>query len=114
NGAASAHGGGACALHGLASATAASAWSGLPASIVRLRPQLRGETLIAGTSLYFAMFDNGAFWRAAVDAPLQQAGWIASLAVLVFAANTLLLSALVWRWLAKPVVAALLLVSALA
>ena len=114
HGAASPDGGGACALHGLAAATPASVWSGLPASIARLRPRLHGETLIAGTSLYFAAFDNGAFWRAAVDAPLQQAGWIASLAVLVFAANAVLLSALVWRWLAKPVVAALLLVSALA
>ena len=82
--------------------------------MLRLRPRLHGETLIALAGLYFVLFHNAAFWHAAVEAPLRQAGWAASLGVLVFAANAMLLSAVAWRWLAKPVLALLMVASALA
>ena len=82
--------------------------------MLRLRPRLHGETLIVLASLYFVLFDNAAFWHAAVDAPLRQARWAASLGVLVFAAHAMLLSAVAWRWLAKPVLALLMVASALA
>lgn len=82
--------------------------------LVRLRPAQEGETLVAVASLYFVLFDNAAFWRTAIDAPLRQIGWIACLATLMFAVNALLLSALAWRALAKPVIGILLVVAALA
>ena len=84
------------------------------AALARLRPELSGESLIASTSLYFVLFSNTAFWRAAVASPLQHAGWAVSLFVLVFAANAVLMAPIVWGRLAKPVIAALLPLSAIA
>ncbi|WP_202845554.1 phosphoethanolamine transferase [Luteimonas saliphila] len=84
------------------------------AGVARMRPRLRAETLIAGTSAYFALCNNTAFWHAAVDHPLRSAPWALALLVLVFAANAVLLSAIAWHRLARPAIAAMLLVSALA
>lgn len=90
------------------------AWPARLATIARSRPRISSEALILGCSAYFALFDNAAFWNAAVRDPLRQLPWILSLSVLMVAANALLLSAMVWRWSAKPVIATLLLVSAIA
>ncbi len=83
-------------------------------AVLRLRPTLSGEATIALFSLYFALFDNAAFWRAAIAEPLQEPRWAAALLVLLFAANAFLMSVMAWGRLAKPVIGLLLVASAIA
>ena len=83
------------------------------AALLQLRPRLGGELAIALASLYFALFDNAAFWRATGVDPLREPRWTATLLLLLWAANALLLSLVAWRRVAKPAIAMLVVVSAI-
>lgn len=82
------------------------------------RPEWSIEGLALLTSLFFAVFSNTAFFRtvAATGALHGTGGWrlAASLFVAICALNMLLLCALLNRWTVKPVLIALLLVTAAA
>ena len=77
-------------------------------------PAMGSERLILLCSLFFTLFSNLTFWRAAIEHPLQQWRLALSLFVVVTALHALLLGLVVNRWTAKPVLTALLLVTALA
>jgi len=89
-------------------------WARQAAAIMRLRPDIGIEPLILCFSLYFTVFHNGAFWRAAIDHPLAEWRWALSLALLVTACNALLLGLLTWRWSARPVLTIVVVLSSLA
>lgn len=82
------------------------------------RPELSVERLALSASLFFAVFSNTAFFRmvAATGALQGTGGWLlaASLFVAIAALNMLLLCILLNRWTAKPVLIALLLITAAA
>ena len=80
----------------------------------RLRPQISGETLVLLSALYFSLFSNAAFWHAAVAHPLAQWRFVLSLFLVVTALHALLLGLVANRWIAKPLLTALLLVTAVA
>lgn len=80
----------------------------------RLRPQLSSEWLIVLCSLFFTIFSNGAFWHAAISHPLQQWRFALSLFLVITALHALLLGLVVNRWVAKPLLTVLLLVTAMA
>ena len=77
-------------------------------------PELSSESLILACSVFFTIFSNTAFWRAAIQQPLQQWQLVASLFVVVTALHALLLGLVVNRWNAKPLLTVLLLVTAIA
>jgi lipid A ethanolaminephosphotransferase len=77
-------------------------------------PELTTEALVVVCSVYFTVFSNTTFWRAAIERPLQQWLLVLSLFVVVTAVHALLLGLVVNRWTAKPLLGALLLVTALA
>lgn len=77
-------------------------------------PELSSEALILACSVFFTLFSNAAFWRAAIPHPLQQWQMALSLFVVVTAVHALLLGLVVNRWTAKPLLTVLLLVTALA
>lgn len=81
---------------------------------LKQRPAISTEILIVLASLWFAVFNNAAFWSKAVEHPASEWFWAASLFVLLMVANTLILALLCWRWSAKPVLSVLLPLSALA
>ncbi len=78
------------------------------------RPQLSTEALIALTSLFFALAGNGLFWRSAMASHPESLRYAVSLLLLLLGTHGLLLGLLVWRWNAKVVISALLLVTAFA
>ena len=82
------------------------------------RPSLSQETLALLTSVFFTVTCNTAFWRAyaATGALESTRGWVtaASLAVAMTGLHLLLLCVVVNRWTIKPLLSALLLVTALA
>ena len=82
------------------------------------RPTLSVEMLALCASLFFSAFGNASFWRAVLATGDLHgvAGWLSgiSLFVLVTALHLILLLALLWSRAARPVLAALLLVSAMA
>ncbi|MEO8366684.1 MAG: phosphoethanolamine--lipid A transferase [Pseudoxanthomonas sp.] len=80
----------------------------------RLRPQLGSEWLIVLCSLFFTVFSNAAFWQAAIPHPLQQWRFALSLFLVITALHALLLGLVVNRWIAKPLLTVLLLVTAMA
>ncbi len=80
----------------------------------RLRPELSSEWLIVLCSLLFTLFCNGPFWQAAITHPLQQWRFVLSLFLVVTALHALLLGLVVNRWIAKPLLTVLLLVTAVA
>ncbi|MCA0393459.1 MAG: phosphoethanolamine--lipid A transferase [Proteobacteria bacterium] len=94
--------------------SARGAWLKPLSAILALRPQIGVESLILCFSLYFTACHNAAFWRAAVEHPLDDWRWALSLAMLATAANALLLGLLVWRWSARPLLTVVVLASALA
>lgn len=87
-------------------ATAAAWW--------RFRPQIGSEALLLLSALYFSMFSNGAFWHAAIADPLSQWRFVLSLFLVVTALHALLLGLVANRWILKPLLTVLLLVTAAA
>ncbi|TXH85499.1 MAG: DUF1705 domain-containing protein, partial [Pseudoxanthomonas sp.] len=83
-------------------------------TLLLARPWIGTETLIVGACLYFSLFANGVFWRAAAPQPLTQWQWALSLFLLVTAANGVWLTLLVWRRTARVVLSLLVVTSALA
>ena len=94
------------------SATAQNRWPRL--AWLAYRPSLGTEGLIVLSSLYFTLFSNTAFWRAAVTAPMQEWRFALSLFVVVTAVHAFLLGLVVSRWTAKPLLTLMLLVTAVA
>jgi len=82
--------------------------------IVLARPWVGTETLILMACLYFSLFANAVFWRAAVSQPLAQWSWALSLFLLVTAVHGVWLSLLVWRRTARIVLSLLVVTAALA
>ena len=80
----------------------------------RLRPQLSLETVLLATSLFFALACNASFWRSAYHWSSGGVGFVLCLLVLLVSVHAWVLGLLVWRWNAKPLLGALLLVAALA
>ncbi len=80
----------------------------------RRRPQLSQETLILLCSAFFAITSNGPFWKAAYALHPGNLLFAISLFGLLIAANGLLLSLLVWRWTAKPIMTILFFTTAMA
>ncbi|MBX9400700.1 phosphoethanolamine transferase [Lysobacter sp. BMK333-48F3] len=83
-----------------------------------LRPQARVETVALAASMFFASFANGAFWRAAAAAGAFDGArglWVgACVYVAIVAVTFVLLAGLLNRWTLKPLLTALLLVTAAA
>ena len=77
------------------------------------RPQVSAELLIALVSAYFVLALNGPLW-AAVRAGTGSTQVLLSLGVAVFALHALLFGLLCWGRLARPLLALLLVVTALA
>ena len=90
------------------------AGSRLRAFLGSWRPEVSQETLILACSLFFAAVSNGPFWKAAYALHPGNLLFSTALLGLLVAANGLLLSLLIWRWSAKPVITALLVVTAMA
>ena len=88
------------------------------AGLAAFRPQLSTESLALAGSVFFTIFCNGAFWdRVAATGALQGAGgWLTatSLFVAITALHTVLLLLVLHRRTAKPVLAVLFLVTAMA
>ena len=80
----------------------------------RLRPQISGENLVLLSALYFSLFSNGAFWRAAIDHPLAQWRFVLSLFLVVTALHALLLGLVANHRILKPLLTVMLLVTAVA
>ncbi len=71
------------------------------------------ESLIVLVSVYFSVFGNTAFWKAAAP-DAGHWGWRLSLFLLVTAVHGILLSALVWRRGGRLVLSVLILIAAMA
>ncbi|SDQ80845.1 lipid A ethanolaminephosphotransferase [Pseudoxanthomonas sp. CF125] len=78
------------------------------------RIELPSEALILLCSAFFALFNNSAFWHGAISNPMQQWRLALSLFLIVTAVHAFLLGWVVNRWTAKPLLTALLLVTAVA
>ncbi len=78
------------------------------------RPELSSETLIVLCSVFFSLFSNGAFWHSALVQPLEQWRLALSLLLVVTALHALLLGLVFHRWIGKPLLTLLLLVTAVA
>ena len=86
----------------------------LAAAWWRFRPEISGESLVLLSALYFTLFSNAAFWHAAIAHPLPQWRFVLSLLLVVTALHALLLGLVANRWIAKPLLTVLLLVTAVA
>ena len=80
----------------------------------RIRPEISGEGLVLLSALYFSLFSNGAFWHTAIAHPLPQWRFVLSLFLVVTALHALLLGLVANRWIIKPLLTVLLLVTAVA
>lgn len=78
------------------------------------RPRLSSEALIALASLFFAIAGNRLFWNSAMATHPGSLRYALSLLLLLLGAHAFLLGLLVWRWNAKVVVSALLMLTMLA
>lgn len=78
------------------------------------RPRLSTEALIALVSLFFAIAGNGLFWNSAMATHPGSVRYALSLLLLLLGTHAFLLGLLVWRWNAKGVVSALLMLTMLA
>lgn len=87
--------------------------SSLPLWLHR-RLTLRSETLLLLVAIYFSCFSNGAFWQNVIVAPAVQWRLAVSLFVIITALHALLLGLCVHRRYARPLLALLILVTALA
>ncbi|HHA2747689.1 TPA: phosphoethanolamine transferase [Stenotrophomonas maltophilia] len=75
---------------------------------------LSQETIILICSAFFAIASNGPFWKAAYALHPGNLLFAVSLFGLLIAANGFLLSLLVWRWSAKPILTVLFFTTAMA
>jgi len=80
----------------------------------RWQPQLSTEGLILVAALFFTVACNGLFWRSAMAAHPGNLRLAVGLALIVPGVHVLLLGLLAWRWNAKPLIGALLVIAALA
>lgn len=87
--------------------------SATPAWLRQVRV-LDSETLLLAVSIYFTLFSNGAFWRNVIVAPTVQWRLALALFVVITAIHALLLGLVVHRRYARPLLAVLILVTALA
>jgi lipid A ethanolaminephosphotransferase len=78
------------------------------------RPRLSSEALIALASLFFAIAGNRLFWTSAMATHPGSLRYALSLLLLLLGTHAFLLGLLVWRWNAKVVVSALLMLTMLA
>ena len=78
------------------------------------RPRLSSEALIALASLFFAIAGNRLFWNSAMATHPGSLRYALSLLLLLLGTHAFLLGLLVWRWNAKVVVSALLMLTMLA
>jgi lipid A ethanolaminephosphotransferase len=78
------------------------------------RPTWSTETLIALTSVFFALACNGLFWHSAMATHPGSLRFGLSLLLLLVGAHSLLIGLLVWRWNAKVMIGVLLLGTAMA
>lgn len=78
------------------------------------RPELSLESVILLTSLFFTLFSNLSFWQRALPEPLAQWKFALSLFLVVTAVHAFLLGLVVNRWVAKPLLSLLLLVTSIA
>ena len=78
------------------------------------QPVMATETLLVLVSVYFTLFSNGPFWRNVIVAPIVQWRLAAALFVVITALHALLLGLFVHRRYARPLLAALILVTAFA
>ena len=78
------------------------------------RPRLSTEALIVLASLFFAIAGNGLFWNSAMATHPGSVRYALSLLLLLLGTHAFLLGLLVWRWNAKGVVSALLMLTMLA
>lgn len=78
------------------------------------RPTCSTETLIALTSVFFALACNGPFWHSAMATHPGSLRFAMSLLLLLVGAHSLLMGLLVWRWNAKVMIGVLLLGTAMA
>ncbi|MEP6906436.1 MAG: phosphoethanolamine--lipid A transferase [Pseudoxanthomonas sp.] len=76
--------------------------------------EMGSESLIVLCSLFFSIFSNAAFWRAAIPDAWTQWRLALSLFVIVTALHAFLLGLVINRWTAKPVLTVLLLTTAVA
>lgn len=83
-------------------------------ALLAVRPRLHTETLILFACLYFSLFANTEFWRAAAPRPWTHGTWPLTLFLLVTAVHGVWLSLLVWRRTARGVLSVLVVVAALA
>nr|WP_298128768.1 phosphoethanolamine--lipid A transferase [uncultured Pseudoxanthomonas sp.] len=83
-------------------------------ALLAVRPRMSAEALILLACLYFTLFANTEFWRAAAPQPWQQGRWTLSLFLLVTAVHGVWLSLLVWRRTARIVLSLLVLTAAMA
>ncbi|HJS35171.1 MAG TPA: phosphoethanolamine--lipid A transferase [Pseudoxanthomonas sp.] len=100
-------------VHVLDHASATTRWQRLRAALA-VRPLVGTETLILAACLYFSLFANAVFWRAASPQPWAHGTWTLSLFLLVTAVHGIVLSLLVWRRTARVVLSLLVVVAALA
>ncbi len=87
--------------------------SELPAWL-RRRISLSTEALVLLVSIYFSCFSNGAFWRSVIVAPTLQWRLAIALFIIITSVHALLLGLVVHRRYARPLLALLILVTALA
>ncbi len=80
----------------------------------RRRPEVGIETLILLCAVFFSIFSNAAFWHSAIAEPLEQWRLALSLFLAVTALHAFLLGLVVNRWIARPLLTGLLLVTAAA
>ena len=78
------------------------------------RPEITTETLVFSTSVFFALACNHLFWHSALSFHPGTIGFAFSLLCLLVAVHALLFGLVVWRWNAKPLLAVLLITTALA
>ncbi len=100
-------------MNALVQAGRGNAWQARAQALAQWRPQVSTEALIVLACLYFSVFANATFWKAAAG-DVTPSLWMASLFLLVTAVHGLLLSLLVWERTARIVLALLAVTAALA
>jgi lipid A ethanolaminephosphotransferase len=78
------------------------------------RPKCAVETLVLVTSVFFALFSNGLFWKSAMAVQPGSLRLAISLSMSLVGIHGLLLGIMVWRWNAKVILSVLLTATALA
>ncbi|HHW4680162.1 MAG TPA: phosphoethanolamine transferase [Xylella taiwanensis] len=89
-------------------------WRRMSALDWRARPEVSTESVVLGSSLFFAFVCNTMFWRSAMSTAPGSIGFALSLLTLLVAVHALLLGLVVWRWSAKPLLTLLFVTTAFA